>query len=220
MGKKHTIDRKADAKADAKAKKDRPQATAVQDALYRIAELASAASDMREFYAAIHEIVGELMFARNFFIALYDEPANSLNFPYYADEVDTDLPDPDAWYVMGTDQARGATAFVLRSGMTQHITPQRMRAKIESGELTLLGTIGSDWVGVPLKVDGVPIGVMVLQTYEEGQGYDKSDVDLLNFVGQHVASALSRARGIAETKRLLEETDQRAAELAIINSVQ
>ena len=48
-------------------------AAKVQDALYRIAELAGAAQDMQEFYAAVHAIVGELMYADNFFIALYDE---------------------------------------------------------------------------------------------------------------------------------------------------
>ena len=45
----------------------------VQSALYRIAETASAAQDMPAFYAQIHEIVGELMYADNFYIALYDE---------------------------------------------------------------------------------------------------------------------------------------------------
>ena len=44
-------------------------AAKVQDALYRIAELAGAARDMQEFYAAVHAIVGELMYADNFFIA-------------------------------------------------------------------------------------------------------------------------------------------------------
>ena len=40
---------------------ERAHAAKVQDALYRIAELASAAHDMREFYAAVHEVVSELM---------------------------------------------------------------------------------------------------------------------------------------------------------------
>ena len=200
-----------------KKKKD---SVKLQDALFRIAELASAASDLREFYAAIHEIVAKLMYAHNFFIALYDPDTNSLNFPYYADEVDLDIPDPDAWQPMGTGEARGATAYVLRTGDTQHVPPERMNSMVASGEIVLLGVLGSDWVGVPLKVDATPIGVMVLQTYEPGQGYSDKDIELLNFVGQHIASALSRARGIAETKRLLEETNQRAAELAIINSVQ
>ncbi len=192
----------------------------VQDALYRIAELASAANDMREFYAAIHAIVGELMYANNFYIALYDAAHNTLNFPYYVDEVDPDVPDPLVWQPIGTGEARGITAYVLRSGKTEHLSPKRYQKLVASGEIVLLGTPGTDWVGVPLKVDGDAIGVMVLQTYEAGQGYDDDDVDLLNFVGQHIASALSRARAIDETKRLLVETDQRAAELAIINSVQ
>ena len=124
----------------------------VQDALFRIAELASAASDMREFYAQIHEIVGKLMFAHNFFIALYDADTNSLNFPYYADEVDLEVPDPESWEPMGTGQARGITAYVLRTNRTQHVIPERMLKMVASGEIELLGTLGTDWVGVPLKV--------------------------------------------------------------------
>ena len=49
------------------------RAEQVQAALYRIAETASAVEDMPAFYAAIHEIVGGLMYAENFYIALYDE---------------------------------------------------------------------------------------------------------------------------------------------------
>jgi HPt (histidine-containing phosphotransfer) domain-containing protein len=49
------------------------RAARIQDALYRIAEAASAADDLQAFYAAIHRIVGELMYAENLYIALYDE---------------------------------------------------------------------------------------------------------------------------------------------------
>jgi GAF domain-containing protein len=67
-------------------------------------------------------------------------------------------------------------------------------------------------MGVPLLFEGLAIGVVVVQTYERGQLYSEQDLDLLTFVGQHIASALTRARAIAETK-------QRAAELAIVNRV-
>ena len=42
---------------------------------------------MQEFYAAMHRIVGELMDASNFYIALYDEERGMLNWPFYVDEV-------------------------------------------------------------------------------------------------------------------------------------
>jgi GAF domain-containing protein len=192
----------------------------VQDALYRIADMASAASDMGEFYAAMHRIVGELMYADNFYIALYDEDDQTLNYPYYVDQVDEDLPDPEAWEPMGTGQARGMTAYVLRTGTPQLVTNERFHQLLDEGEIEHVGVDGEDWLGVPLRAEGKTIGVVVVQTYERGQHYSQQDKELFTYVGQHIASALSRARAIADTRRLLVETNQRAAELAVINSVQ
>ena len=55
--------------------------------------------------------------------------------------------------------------------------------------------------------------MLVVQSYTAKHQYTEHDRDLLAFVGQHVGAALSRARAI-------EETRQRNAELALINSVQ
>ncbi len=87
--------------------------------------MASAASDLTEFYRAMHEIVSDLTYGENFFIALYDAENSTMNYPYYADSVDLDVPDPEAWEPMGTGQARGATAYVLRTGVTQHMPTDR-----------------------------------------------------------------------------------------------
>ena len=93
------------------------RAATIQDALYRIAETASTAEDMQDFYARIHAIVHELMYANNLYIALYDDERQMINFPYYVDQVDDDVPDPDAWEAMGVGlNARGATAYALRTG--------------------------------------------------------------------------------------------------------
>ena len=60
----------------------------VQDALYRIAEAASAATDLQAFYGTVHEIVGGLIYARNLYIALYDAERGRMNYPYSVDEFD------------------------------------------------------------------------------------------------------------------------------------
>ena len=60
---------------------ERARAIAVQAALYRIAEAASAADDMPAFYRTIHEIVGELMYAENLYIALYDDEREPHELP-------------------------------------------------------------------------------------------------------------------------------------------
>jgi PAS domain S-box-containing protein len=185
----------------------------VQAALYRIAELASAAQDMQEFYRAIHGIVGELMDARNFFIALYDEQRQLINWPYYIDEADDDIPDPNRWDEFGSGEARGATAYVLRTGEPQHFSRERVNELVDRGEFDLLGKLPEDALAVPLKSDEGTVGVVVVQSYAPDVRYTEQDKDLLAFVGQHLGAALSRARAI-------EETRQRNAELALINSVQ
>ena len=74
-------------------------------------------------------------------------------------------------------------------------------------------TEDSSWVGAPLHAEGNAVGALVVQSYTAEHQYTEEDRDLLAFVGQHVGAALSRARAI-------EETRQRNAELALINSVQ
>jgi PAS domain S-box-containing protein len=197
------------------AEAERRHAEEVQAALYRIAELGSVAQDMQSFYRAVHAVVAELMYANNFFIALYDEARQLISWPYYVDDVDLDVPDPNKWEAFGSGNAKGTTAYVLRTGEPQLLSYEQMQELVERGEVELVGFTSEDssWLGVPLKSEGQTVGVLVVQSYTNENSYTGADKELLAFVGQHVGAALSRARAIEETRR-------RNAELALINSVQ
>ncbi len=184
----------------------------MQDALYRIAEAASAAEDLHAFYATIHAIVGELMYAENLYIALYDADRQRINFPYYVDTVDADLPDPRAWEPFGVGDARGATAYALRLGSPLLLDRAKLDALVASGDFELVGAPSTSAVLAPLRAEGRILGLLVVQSYTVEHAYDQADLDLLTFVGQHIGSALSRARAI-------EETRERNAELALINEI-
>ena len=156
------------------------------------------------------------MDASNLCIALYDEERQLISFPYHVDELDNeDSPETNEWVEFGNRQARGVTGYVLRTGEPQLITVQRHRELIEQGEIELVGVITQDstWLGAPLKADRRTVGLLAVQSYTEEVRYSEQDKQLLAFVGQHIGAALSRARAI-------EETRQRNAELALINSVQ
>ena len=62
--------------------------------------------------------------------------------------------------------------------------------------------------------------MIVLENYERENAFGESEVRLLSTVAASMGVALENARLFDETQRLLKETEQRAAELAIINSVQ
>ena len=195
------------------AETERRRAEKVQSGLFRIAELASSARDMQDFYRAVHAVVGELMYARNLFIALYDEERQLINWPYWDDEVDVDWPDANTWVEFSARQARGTTAYVLRTGEPQWLPRELQEELIAQGEFELWGELSEDWLGVPLKSEGRTVGALVVQSYTKDFTYTEEDKEVLAYVGQHVGAGLARARAIAETR-------QRNAELALINSVQ
>jgi PAS domain S-box-containing protein len=184
-----------------------------QAALRSIAETASAAEDMPSFYAEIHRIVGDLMYAENCYIAIYDEAKSTLSFPYYVDTVDTTWPEPDEWEPLGdTPLGRGMTAYVLRTGRPHLLPLETQNELVERGEVESVGADAVDWLGVPLRGGGRTLGVLALQSYDEAKRYTERDKELLAFVGQHIGTALARTQ-------LREETRQHLRELETVNRI-
>ncbi len=158
----------------------------IQSALFRIAELTSVQPDMAAFYASIHAIVSELMYAHNFYIALRDEEGGTIHFPYFADAVD---PNPGR-----IDAGKTLTGWVLRTGRPMLVPPEVFQEMVDRGDIELVGSPSLDWLGVPLRRGDEVFGVLVVQSYTERRRYGAADCDLLTFVSQHVASAIDRKR--------------------------
>ena len=83
---------------------------------------------------------------------------------------------------------------------------------------------GTDWahsiVGVPIIGSDRVLGAIGLQNHEREYAFGEDDVRLLQTVAASMGVALENARLFDETQRLLKETEQRNAELAVINSIQ
>ncbi len=166
----------------------RRRAECVQEAVYRISHTAHTAGNLQELLRAIHEIVGELMPAKNFYVSLYNEKDDRLEFPYFVDEYDTarDIPPRKL--------RKGLTEYVLRTGHPLLATPEVYERLVAAGEAELIGTPSIDWLGVPLKVKDRSIGVVVTQTYSQGVRYGPSELDILTFVSSQMAMAIERKR--------------------------
>jgi two-component system cell cycle sensor histidine kinase/response regulator CckA len=159
----------------------------LQRALYRISEQASSAEHLETLYKSIHEIVGELMEARNFYIALWDPAIEKIAFPYYCDQMEDQPPAP-------IPRKRGLTGYVLRTGAPLLATAQDVRKLVDAGEVEPCGQDSRVWLGVPLGFGGSVIGVLALQSYDESITYGEQEKHILTFVSQHVASAIRRKR--------------------------
>jgi len=165
---------------------EQKRAEELNAALYAIAARSQSAEDLQQFYAAIHNIVGQLMYARNFYIALYDAQSRLLTFPYFVDEQDpTPAPKP---------LGRGLTEYVLRTGEPLLATPAVFEEMVRRGEVELIGAPSLDWLGVPLKSGSLSIGVLVVQSYSENVRYGERDREILKFVSQQLATAIEHKR--------------------------
>jgi diguanylate cyclase (GGDEF)-like protein/PAS domain S-box-containing protein len=173
---------------------ERRMAEKLQSALYRIAEETAAATDLGQVYGAVHRIVGELMDARNFYIAVLDPANNTLSFPYLVDEWDS-RPEP-------RPLKRGLTEFVLRTGKAVLASQLEFEELVARGEVESVGHPSVDWLGAPLKTGTRTIGAIVVQSYTVARRFGEKEKELLTFVSQHVAAAIESKRAEEQIKHL------------------
>jgi diguanylate cyclase (GGDEF)-like protein/PAS domain S-box-containing protein len=163
---------------------ERKRADTMQAALYAISEAAHSSGDLLSLFGHIHQIVGELLPAINFFVALYDAQRDELSFPYYVDQHDQ-APAPrklDSGTLSGE---------VIRSGQALLVTPDT-RVLLPDGIAPTVGTDPLDWLGVPLISQQRVLGALVVQSYSGDVRYTEEDKVLLQFVSTQVAAAIER----------------------------
>jgi PAS domain S-box-containing protein len=184
---------------------ERKRAQALQDAVYRIALAAETTDSMDDLYQQIHQIIGTVMPAENFYITLYDQERNLLHFPYFKDVQDEPF--------LGEIQpGLGLTAYVLRNGKSLLCT-QAVHDELErQGAVKLLGVPSAIWLGVPLIIEGKTIGAMVVQHYSDPHAYSETEQHMLEFVSTQVAIAISRKQAEEQINQLNASLEQRVEE--------
>lgn len=186
------------------------RAERIQKALFDISELASAVGELHRLYPAIHEIVGNLMDAKNFFVALYDANDEQLEFAYFIDEFDQET----ATQLPSSELKKGLTGHVLCSGQHLFLTQENMQQQLSELGVAKLGVTPVDWIGVPLKRGSEVIGAMVVQSYNESVRYHQDDLEILLFVSQHIVTTIDRVKNRELTETTIRE---RTRQLRAIN---
>ena len=166
----------------------------VQTALHQISEAAHISENLQDLFAQIHHIVGELIPAKNFFVALYDSDIDELSFPYFVDEND-ERPAPRK-----LDEGT-LSAIVIKTGDALLLTRDEPNNIVEPGT-AMVGTAFLDWLGVPLIVQRRTIGILAVQSYGGVIRYAEKDKELLKFVSAQVATAIDRKQNAEQIKHL------------------
>ncbi len=161
----------------------------VQEATYRISRAVLAGGDLHALFTEVHRIIGGLMPARNFYIALLSPDGRSVSFPYFSDQHDRGQPHLPPERLLGL----GFTEYVIESGRPTLITQAELTKILYArGDYRPPTTAPLVRLGAPLLIDGRVVGALALHSYDNATAYDADDLALVDFVAQQAAAAVRR----------------------------
>ncbi len=168
----------------------------IQDTLFEIAELTFTTKTIGEFYRSLHQCIGRLTFAKNFFVALLKDDGKTIEFPYAVDEFDQDIVDEfdqgKIFEKVAIDPEHlSITGYTLSKDKPFLLYEKDIQKMLDKKELYILGSIPKAWLGVPFG-SGDRKGIVVVQSYSTDFLFQEKDKQLLSFVAKHINNAIER----------------------------
>ena len=161
---------------------------------------------MQAIYDVVGDKIQEIFDAQGVAIAILDEATGLVSFPYLIERGERLRPEPTA-------VGPGFTKQVLETREPLLINENLAAEGERYGSFVMAGEMPKSVLCVPLVSGGRASGVISLDNFDREHAFSESDQRLLMTLAGSLSVALENAR-------LLHETRQRNAELALINSVQ
>ncbi len=180
------------------------RAEKAQNLYYSIANWTNNSKNLDDFYHKIHQELGKIIDASNFFIALYDPRQSFLYFPYYV----------DAYFPKNVRFTRrklgtGVTEYAIASNKPLFLYDNDIEELARTNSLYLYGVTPKVMLCVPLRIGDRITGIIGVKSYTSTNTYDKPDLELLEFISGQIALAIER-------KQTEEELSKYAARLNAI----
>jgi diguanylate cyclase (GGDEF)-like protein len=185
------------------------QITTMQSGLLQLSELASTVTDMASFYSALESVIKTLLVTDSFHIVLLNR-SRQLSLAYSHNSKEEQLLehfDINHWQ-------QTLTGLVFEESEPFHCSSAERMALVRTEKIAFYGSPCVDWLGVPLKRGYQTIGVIALQSYDKKLFFDDRDCQLLEFIAEHLVTAIDRVR----SRELLEKNiRQRTQKLTATN---
>ncbi|MDI4635111.1 GAF domain-containing protein [Pelomonas sp. V22] len=169
--------------------------------------------DMQAIYDLVGDKIRDIFDAQVVDIGLLDPAAGLLHFPYI---IERGQRFPDEPMVV-----RGFRKHVMeaRDPILVPVHSESVNQQYDNPNV-IAGETARSSLFVPMVVGDQAKGVISLQNLDREHAFGEADLRLLQTLANSMSVALENARLFDETQRLLKETEQRNAELAVINSIQ
>jgi GAF domain-containing protein len=164
----------------------------------------SASLELDTLAERIYTQVGRILDTTNFYIALHDREADTIEFMIRVERRER-LP-----RVARRPAANGVTEHVIRTGKPLLVNGDVI-AETRAMGLHPIGRPATSWLGVPLLAEGQAFGMIALQDHDGVCRFEEHDLEVLTLIAGQAAAAVRNAQLLEEARtayRTLRETQQ------------
>lgn len=163
---------------------ERIRAESAQALYYKLANLTITSGNLESLYQDIYDQLGRMLRLRNFSIAFKKPRSKSFDYAFRInefmdDDLSMDVEDVLAFYTL----ERGTPGMIYEQGIGK-IADQR--------KIKLKDPLPKVWLGVTIKIEGRPAGVLSIYSYRDASAYNDKDLELIDFVSGQVSLAMER----------------------------
>ncbi len=158
----------------------------IQEVLNYIAKIANSSISLSRLYRIIHQQLGTLVDATNFYIALLNREENKVYFPYNTNKNKCE-------YQPRSFSQHSLNTMVLNTGKSFLVTSDMIKEDAHFQKYKeWFGSFRKAWLGVPLNIKEETIGALVVQNYSDPDCYSRKDILLLEFISSQISIAIKR----------------------------
>ncbi len=156
------------------------------------------ALDVDSALETVHHYTDLLMEARYFYIAFYDNDAQTFTFPIVIEDGQRITWEPRPF-------TNDLNEYIIHSGQGLLIRSD-IEGWAKANDVTLTELTAKSWVGMPLKLANTILGVVALHN-PTPYAFDQNSFDLLSSVANQGSIAIQNARLFEQTQNALAETE-------------
>jgi signal transduction histidine kinase/DNA-binding LytR/AlgR family response regulator len=171
--------------------------------LYEIGLTVTSGLDMNEVMRALLEQCRRVLPLDAFYVATYDAVTRLIHHPLFFDQGQYNKEDP-----RDIRTRPGLSGHVIRTRQTLYLPDTFDPAAAQTYQILRSGRAPTrSYVGVPLVVRDLPVGVLSIQSYQPN-AYNPDQIHLLETIATQAAIAVENARLYAEARQHAEELEQ------------
>lgn len=171
----------------------------IQKIVHNISNAVISSHNLEDFIQLVKDELGEIIDTTNFYIALYDEDTDYISLPFHHDEKDK---------IKSFPAGKTLTNYVIKTGKPLLATKAIAEGLEQAGKVEQIGHPSEVWLGVPLKSKNKLTGIFAVQSYDNENAYDESDVKILEIISHQISLSLERLKAEENLKHAVEQAQE------------